>query len=518
MAFLPYEIWPLFAVVALLAGAVLSTQRPLKDAVRVAQLATAGAAGLALFGVLSLAAGIGPDGAGALGFLKFDALSATLLLMITVLGFVVTRYSATYLAGDPHQQTFLRKLCLTLAAVSTLITAGDLIVLVAAWITTSLALHGLLLFRPERPKAVIAARKKFIVARLGDAALVLAAIMMGSAFGTTNISTILDTAAQGGLSGDGVGVATGATGAAGFLVLAALLKSAQFPSHGWLAEVMETPTPVSALLHAGIVNAGGFLIIRFADVMLLNPAALHALALIGGFTALFGSIVMLTQTSVKVSLAYSTVAQMGFMLLQCGLGAFSAATLHIVAHSLYKAHAFLASGRALTQTSVRKPLEAATRRHVLLSVASATVIYAITAQFFDGAAKTPAIFALGAIFVVGLSLYLTGIFKAARGLTFGGAVAVLASLSYFTLQNVTAAVLAEVVPTAATTGPFGYVVITLAVLSFGGVALAQALPLKVSRQIHEYVYVLSARGFYANAYFNKMIGALRLSRQAASSR
>src|SRR5690606_2083247 len=104
----------------------------------------------------------------------------------------------------------------------------------------------------------------------------------------------------------------------------ALLKSAQFPFHGWLPEVMETPTPVSALLHAGIINAGGFLLIRFADVLVLSETAMIAVALIGLATALFGSFCMLVQSSVKVSLAYSTIAQMGFMLLQCGLGAFSA--------------------------------------------------------------------------------------------------------------------------------------------------------------------------------------------------
>jgi hypothetical protein len=130
------------------------------------------------------------------------------------------------------------------------------------------------------------------------------------------------------------------------LALAAMLKSAQFPTHGWLTEVMETPTPVSALLHAGVINAGGFLLIRFADVMLLAPGVLAVLVMIGGFTALFGGLVMLTQSAVKTSLAWSTVAQMGFMILQCGLALFPLALLHIVAHSLYKAHAFLASGQA----------------------------------------------------------------------------------------------------------------------------------------------------------------------------
>jgi NAD(P)H-quinone oxidoreductase subunit 5 len=107
---------------------------------------------------------------------------------------------------------------------------------------------------------------------------------------------------------------------------------------------METPTPVSALLHAGVINGGGFLLIRFADVMLLAPGVLAVLAMLGGFTALFGGLAMLSQSAVKNSLAWSTIAQMGFMIMQCGLALFPLALLHIVAHSLYKAHAFLASG------------------------------------------------------------------------------------------------------------------------------------------------------------------------------
>ena len=119
---------------------------------------------------------------------------------------------------------------------------------------------------------------------------------------------------------------------------------------------METPTPVSALLHAGVINAGGFLLIRFADVMLLAPGVLAVLVMIGGFTALFGGLVMLTQPAVKTSLAWSTVAQMGFMILECGLALFPLALLHIVAHSLYKAHSFLASGGAVESVAaIRRP-------------------------------------------------------------------------------------------------------------------------------------------------------------------
>ena len=126
-----------------------------------------------------------------------------------------------------------------------------------------------------------------------------------------------------------------------------MTKSAQVPFHSWLPDTMETPTPVSALMHAGVINAGGFLVIRLSPLVSLSPIALDLLAVVGAATAILGSVVMLTQTSLKRSLAYSTIAQMGFMMLQCGLGAFSAALLHIVAHSAYKAHAFLSCGSVL---------------------------------------------------------------------------------------------------------------------------------------------------------------------------
>jgi NAD(P)H-quinone oxidoreductase subunit 5 len=137
---------------------------------------------------------------------------------------------------------------------------------------------------------------------------------------------------------------------------AAALKTAAFPLHGWLTEVMEAPTPVSALLHAGIINSGGVLLITAAPLVQASTGAMAALVMIGGLTALFGAAVMLTQSAIKTALAWSTVSQMGFMLLQCGLGLWTLALLHIVAHSLYKAHAFLSSGGAVKDVaSIRRP-------------------------------------------------------------------------------------------------------------------------------------------------------------------
>jgi NAD(P)H-quinone oxidoreductase subunit 5 len=128
---------------------------------------------------------------------------------------------------------------------------------------------------------------------------------------------------------------------------AALIKCAQLPVHGWLIQVMEAPTPVSALLHAGVINLGGFVLIRLAPLVAEVPAAQALLVIAGTLTAVLAALVMTTRISIKVMLAWSTCAQMGFMMLQCGLGAWQMALLHLVAHSLYKAHAFLGAGGAV---------------------------------------------------------------------------------------------------------------------------------------------------------------------------
>jgi NAD(P)H-quinone oxidoreductase subunit 5 len=135
------------------------------------------------------------------------------------------------------------------------------------------------------------------------------------------------------------------------VVVAALLKCALLPFHGWLIQVMEAPTPVSALLHAGVVNLGGFVLIRLSVLLDAVPAAQVVLVVAGTATAVLAALVMTTRISIKVSLAWSTCAQMGFMLMQVGLGAYSMALLHLVAHSLYKAHAFLSAGDTVSRTA-----------------------------------------------------------------------------------------------------------------------------------------------------------------------
>ena len=436
---------------------------------------------------------------------QLDMVSATMLLLVTFIGWVVIRYAATYLDGEARQGAFTGWLCATLAAVLLLVTADNLVQLVLAWIATSLFLHRLLLFYPERIAAQRAARKKFVIARVADVALAGAAMLLFLTYGTIDIATILDGARA------GVGGA-GAVGAAALIAVAALLKSAQFPTHGWLTEVMETPTPVSALLHAGVINAGGFLLIRFADLILLAPSVLAVLVMIGGFTALFGSMVMLTQPSVKTSLAWSTVAQMGFMILQCGLALFPLALLHIVAHSLYKAHSFLASGGAVERIAgIRRPGPAAVPGIWAVGQAFgiALGIYAIIGFAFGIFHKSPQAIALGVILIFGTAyLIAQGLADAApRALTRRtAAYAIAASTGYFALQAVVVWLFASTLPPPPPPGPLEWTLMLLVVASFGLVAFAQSLfPLWAYHPAAAGLRVHLSNGLYANALFDRIM-------------
>jgi NAD(P)H-quinone oxidoreductase subunit 5 len=408
--------------------------------------------------------------------------------------------------GEAKQGAFTGWLSATLAAVLLLVLAGNLVQLVAAWIAASLCLRRLLLFYPDRVVAQRAARKKFVTARIADLALIGAAVLLYTGYGTGDIATILAAAGAGQTPDTAVW-------AAGLLAVAALLKSAQFPTHGWLTEVMETPTPVSALLHAGLINAGGFLLIRFADVMLLAPGVLAVLVMFGGFTALFGGVVMLTQPAVKSSLAWSTIAQMGFMMLQCGLALFPLALLHIVAHSLYKAHAFLASGLAVEGVAaIRRPGPVAipNGKAVGRAFLAALAIYAAVGWAFGFDAKSPQAIVLGAILIFGVAYLLAqGLADAApKVLTRRTALySLAAAVGYFALQTGSEWLMAGTLPATPAPGPLEWALMVLAVISFGFVAVAQAMfPLWAYHPAAASLRVHIANGLYINAVFDRIVG------------
>ncbi|MCB1095442.1 MAG: NADH-quinone oxidoreductase subunit L [Verrucomicrobiae bacterium] len=320
------------------------------------------------------------------GLARLDTLSVTMALLVSFLGTVVLRFSTRYLEGDPARSRFLSWMALTVGAVITLVVSNHLLLLLGAWTVTGLCLHWLLLHHPERPGAIFAARKKFVFSRLAELLLLVAAILLYAGHGTWRIDELV--------ASINAGNTAGLPAAAFLLAFGAMLKSAQFPFHSWLPDTMDTPTPVSALMHAGIINAGGFLVLRLAPVFTAAPGALWLLAVVGTVTAVFGAMIMLVQPAVKRGLAYSTVAQMGFMMIQCGLGAWGLALLHLVAHSLYKAHAFLRAGStigAITKAAI--PL--ATPALAIGTLAGAALVAAAATGLhvaFPNAMETPVVF------------------------------------------------------------------------------------------------------------------------------
>jgi len=274
----------------------------------------------------------------ALAGLSVDRLSATIALLVSGVGAVVYRFALRYLDGEPRQRSFMRWLAATVLAAYIFIFATNLLLLFGAWLLTSIGLHQLLTYYRTRYAAFPPARKKFLISRLGDVALLAAIGLIAWQWNTLDLNSFLARAGE-------PASWPGAPAAVALLVaVAALTKSAQFPFHSWLPETMEAPTPVSALMHAGIINAGGVLLLHFAPLLVQSPAALFLLALVGTVTAALGMLAMWAQTNVKRSLAWSTVSQMGFMMVQIGLAAFPAAILHLVGHGCYKAWSFLRTG------------------------------------------------------------------------------------------------------------------------------------------------------------------------------
>ena len=438
----------------------------------------------------------------------FDALSAAMLLLVSFIGAIVTRFSVNYLAGEPEQGRFFKWLCATLGAVLTLVVAGNLLMLTLAWIATSLCLHKLLTFYSHRPLALLAARKKFIISRLGDLCLIGVVALTYRVFGSWEFGVLFRKAQQ--MAENGTANSSVATICL-LLVAGAMLKSAQFPFHSWLPDTMETPTPVSALMHAGIINAGGFLLIRLSPLVTLSPLSLDVLTFVGAFTALFASFVMLTQASIKRNLAFSTVAQMGFMMLQCGLGAFSVAVLHIVAHSMYKAHAFLSSGSAVKNLKTPAAPQSVPIRVLTLSLATSLLMVCATGWAFGvSLQKEPQIWVLGAIFTFAATQLLSGLWQSRRLAFAGFALALAMSVGYFALHEVSKFLLSPALPhSLSSPTALRWILLSLVVAMFGGVLVWQSqLPKWIAQPWCRKLYVHARNGFYFNTLANRAVQTL----------
>ena len=267
-------------------------------------------------------------------WLDFTPAAVIMAVYVALLGTFVHRYAVVSLAGEYQSRRFLRNLVGTLWAVQGLALAGNMVLFIVFWMLTSLVLHRLLEHYRHRRAARVVAWEKFLVSRFGDVCLIGSAILLGLSAGTLNFTELSRLPLQG----------VQISWAAGLLALGALSKSAQVPFHGWLPRTLEAPTPVSALLHAGVINAGGFLLIRFSFIIAHHPEAQLLVLLAGSLSALWGGLAMIVQPDVKRRLAWSTVGQMGFMMIELGLGSPGLALVHLMGHGLYKAKSFLWSG------------------------------------------------------------------------------------------------------------------------------------------------------------------------------
>jgi NAD(P)H-quinone oxidoreductase subunit 5 len=451
-----------------------------------------------------------PGDMGALALsIYINTITVMMLSLVSFVGFVVSRYARNYLKGEKHQKRFYTWLNLTLASILTLIVSGNMLMFVLTWMTTSLCLHHLLMFYPERAGAVLAARKKIIVSRVGEVSLLIAVLLIGFTLHTMEFETVVhDMAAMTGP------LPVALQWASGLIVLAAALKTAQFPLQGWLIQVMEAPTPVSALLHAGIVNGGAFLVIRMSPIMSQAITASNVLAIIGLITIAAAALVMLTQASIKVFLAWTTAAQMGFMLLECGCGLYSLAMLHLVTHSLYKAHAFLSSGSGVDifRAPAVRPAQSTPTfwQWVVVFPFAGLMTIGIGAVFGVALESQPALLALGTIVAVAMTQLLLQSVKTGMGAAFvarAAGLSVLVCTAYFSLHAIFHFMLATSLPAVRmTNGPAQFTLIGLVMLVFFVILLIQQnLPNLAKYPIARRAYVHLYNGLYVDIPFSRLV-------------
>jgi len=299
--------------------------------------------------------------------LYIDQLTVLLLLLVTGVSAVVHVYSSRYMIGDPRYSRFFAVIALFTFAMVTLVMSNNLLLTYMCWEVMGICSYLLISHWAERKAACKAATKAFLVNAVADVGLGFGVILTFSTFGTLDIQQILARAES--ISGQSINLLSWAgldlpvqttTLIVLLLFMGALGKSAQVPLHVWLPFAMEAPTPVSALIHAAtMVNAGPFLLVRFSPLLVLSPVAMTVIAVIGATTALFAALVSLTQTDIKKLLAYSTISQIGFMIMTCGVGAFVAAIFHLLAHGFLKGFLFLSTGNALQSVAAHGSSETA---------------------------------------------------------------------------------------------------------------------------------------------------------------
>ncbi len=348
---------PIIPFVGALLNGVLGTRWGMRGSALVANLAVLASfvlAATALVGLIGLEAGhrsvekalytwIGVGGVRVDIAFMCDPLSAVMAAVVTGVGFLIHVYSRGYMADDPGAWRYFSYLNLFMGSMLTLVLADNLVLLFLGWEGVGLCSYLLIGFWYEKKSATDAGKKAFIVNRIGDFGFLLGMLLLFFHLGTLKVSEINHLAPELLAAGGGA-----VTAIALLLFVGAVGKSAQIPLYVWLPDAMEGPTPVSALIHAAtMVTAGVYMVARMSAIYVLAPTALFWVALIGCVTALFAATIGLAQDDIKRVLAYSTISQLGYMFLGCGVGAFAAGIFHVMTHAFFKALLFLGSGAVI---------------------------------------------------------------------------------------------------------------------------------------------------------------------------
>jgi NADH-quinone oxidoreductase subunit L len=278
---------------------------------------------------------------GANASLLWDPLSALMSLVVTGVGSLIHVYSVGYMHGDERYPRFFSYMNLFIASMMTLVLADNFALMFVGWELVGLSSYLLISFWFTKPSAAAAGKKAFVVNRIGDWGFLVALMLIFAAFGTLDFATVFGTAPE----VIGVGMATAITL---LLFVGATGKSAQIPLYVWLPDAMEGPTPVSALIHAAtMVTAGVYMIARSAVLFEMAPTTQAVVATVGALTALLAATIAIGQRDIKRVLAYSTVSQLGYMIMAVGLTAFTAGIFHLMTHAFFKALLFLGAGSVI---------------------------------------------------------------------------------------------------------------------------------------------------------------------------
>lgn len=275
------------------------------------------------------------------GLVIYNELSAILVPYVAILGLVVRKYATKYMWDEAGYKRFFILLNFIFSSIYLLVMSNNLVVLALAWQLLSISLYLLVSFNVGSNTAVKHARWTMYIHKGADLVFLFAVILTYQTFGSFDLAVL----SQKWLAMSHDAVDNPMIFVIGLMYLvAAMMKSAIMPFHIWLPYTSEAPTPVSAVMHAGVVNVGGILLNKMAYLLLLTPAVLNIAFVIGLFTAITASLIMLAVSDIKRSLGYSTVGQMGYMIMEVGLGAFSLAIYHLIVHGIFKATLFLESG------------------------------------------------------------------------------------------------------------------------------------------------------------------------------